>query len=214
MTSAFEKLPDEKKQRILAICIEEFAKNGYENTSTNRIIQRAGISKGLLFHYFKNKKGLFLYLVQHSIELIADKVYKKLQTFDQTDFFERIRQVSVIKMNVCLIYPNEYQILMKAILDTPKELQIEIEEINRSYYAKVQDANETYLFSYLKEEDLRPGLTKQFVIDYIMNVIDQLNRNMLQAYKGIEKELLVDPDPFLDQLNQYFDVIQYGVYRK
>ncbi|MTI56255.1 MAG: TetR/AcrR family transcriptional regulator [Geosporobacter ferrireducens] len=41
----------------------EFVEKGYDKASTDRIIQRAEISKSLLFYYFKNKKGLFLYLV-------------------------------------------------------------------------------------------------------------------------------------------------------
>ncbi|WP_257347089.1 TetR/AcrR family transcriptional regulator [Pseudalkalibacillus decolorationis] len=213
MNSAFDKLPDEKKQRILNICLEEFAMNGYENTSTNQIIKRAGISKGLLFHYFKNKKGLFMYLVDHSTRVISDNVYKKISTIEQTDFFERIKQITVIKMNLCLIYPNEYQIIMKGFIDTPKDLQEDMNHLYKKIYEDVYEANDKYLFAYLKDEDLRPGLTRKFVLDYTLNVMDQLNRSLLQAYKGKEQELLINPQPFLDQLNQYFDVIQHGVYQ-
>ena len=48
---------EEKKQKIYQAALEEFVEHGYQNASTNRITQRAGISKGLLFHYFKNKKN-------------------------------------------------------------------------------------------------------------------------------------------------------------
>ncbi|ANB57099.1 bacterial regulatory s, tetR family protein [Anoxybacillus sp. B7M1] len=52
MYSAFEKQPQEKRALIIKVAIEEFVKNGYEKASTDVITRRAGISKGLLFHYF------------------------------------------------------------------------------------------------------------------------------------------------------------------
>jgi AcrR family transcriptional regulator len=53
------KLPDEKRKRIISISMEEFLNNGYSGASTNTITSKAGISKGLLFHYFGSKKELF-----------------------------------------------------------------------------------------------------------------------------------------------------------
>ena len=45
--------------------------------ATNEIVKEADISKGLLFHYFKNKKGLFLYLYDYCIELYINEFYRK-----------------------------------------------------------------------------------------------------------------------------------------
>lgn len=64
LTEAFKKLSEEKQELILKVCIEEFAKNGYDHTSTDVLTSKAGISKGILFHYFKSKKNLYLYIVK------------------------------------------------------------------------------------------------------------------------------------------------------
>ena len=50
MTENFEKIPLEERQRILEICIAEFAEKGYERASTNAIVRTAGIPKGTLFY--------------------------------------------------------------------------------------------------------------------------------------------------------------------
>ena len=42
----------------------EFAEKGYDNASTNSIVDAVGTSKGLLFHYFGSKDA---YTWQHSI---------------------------------------------------------------------------------------------------------------------------------------------------
>nr|MBC8322798.1 TetR/AcrR family transcriptional regulator [Candidatus Neomarinimicrobiota bacterium] len=51
----FEKLPEEKKARIMNASISEFAEKDYETASMNTVVNQAGISKGSLFNYFKTK---------------------------------------------------------------------------------------------------------------------------------------------------------------
>ncbi len=55
----FKKLPPEKRELILQVSREEFVKKGYHGASTDIITQRAGISMGALFHYFKSKRDYF-----------------------------------------------------------------------------------------------------------------------------------------------------------
>ncbi len=65
MTSLFERIPEEKRNRILDAAVNEFANLGFENTNTNKIAARAGISVGSLFQYFENKEDIFLTTIQH-----------------------------------------------------------------------------------------------------------------------------------------------------
>ena len=53
----FEKLPCEKQTEIINAAIEVFGRNEYKKASTEEISRRAGISKGMLFYYYKNKKA-------------------------------------------------------------------------------------------------------------------------------------------------------------
>ncbi len=70
----FENLSEEKRQRILNAALGEFAAKGFEDASTNRIVQEAGISKGALFHYFGNKKKLFDYLMVFSASQVKEQL--------------------------------------------------------------------------------------------------------------------------------------------
>ncbi len=60
-------LPEEKKVQIMNAAFEVFGNNEYKRASTDLIAARAGISKGLLFYYFKSKKELYLYLLSYAI---------------------------------------------------------------------------------------------------------------------------------------------------
>ena len=70
MIEKFEKLDEEKRQNILRAALNIFAVKGYKDASTNKIVKEAGISKGTLFYYFKNKEGLYHYLIDYSLEVI------------------------------------------------------------------------------------------------------------------------------------------------
>lgn len=64
----FEKLEEEKKRSILEIAAEEFAQSGFSGASFNRIIERAGISKGAAYYYFDDKSDLFDTVISMGID--------------------------------------------------------------------------------------------------------------------------------------------------
>ena len=77
MNEKFFALPEEKRRRIVNAAMEVFGKNEYKRASTDDIAARAGISKGLLFHYFGSKKELYFYLYRHVERMVAEDVYKR-----------------------------------------------------------------------------------------------------------------------------------------
>lgn len=83
----FEELSQEKQRRIIDAGMEVFGRNEYKKANTEDIAAKAGISKGLLFYYFKDKKSFYMYLFQYCVEIITrmmdDEDYTKI-----TDFFE------------------------------------------------------------------------------------------------------------------------------
>lgn len=62
----FHKLEPERRQAILDAASEEFAANGFEGASYNRIIDGAGISKGAMYYYFADKDDLFRTVLDES----------------------------------------------------------------------------------------------------------------------------------------------------
>ncbi|MCP2328844.1 AcrR family transcriptional regulator [Hamadaea flava] len=59
------------RERILACAVELFAANGYDATSVQQVVARAGVTKGALYHYFGAKEDL-LFEIYHS--LLADQL--------------------------------------------------------------------------------------------------------------------------------------------
>jgi AcrR family transcriptional regulator len=44
---------------ILQAAVRLFARKGYEATSTREIVEAAGVTKPMIYYYFKNKEGLY-----------------------------------------------------------------------------------------------------------------------------------------------------------
>lgn len=59
----FYRLPDEKRERIMAAAEREFLENSFEAASINRIIKESAIPRGSFYQYFEDKKDIFLYIV-------------------------------------------------------------------------------------------------------------------------------------------------------
>lgn len=69
----FENLDSAQKEAFLSAAAAEFAERGYGSASVNRIVERAGSSKGQLYYYFQDKEDLFVTVLEAAIErLLAE----------------------------------------------------------------------------------------------------------------------------------------------
>jgi len=69
---AFDKIPEEKRKRILDVATTEFADYGFENTSIQQIAKKAEISVGSVYKYFENKEELFSMVVKESLSSLEE----------------------------------------------------------------------------------------------------------------------------------------------
>lgn len=62
----------DKKHQIIQAAIELFAAEGYEKTSINAICAHVGVSKGAVFHHFKNKEELLREVFIRMAQIISE----------------------------------------------------------------------------------------------------------------------------------------------
>lgn len=63
---------------ILAAAETEFATNGFAAARTESIAARANVVKGMIFHYFKNKEGLFEAVLERAYQPFSEALDKSL----------------------------------------------------------------------------------------------------------------------------------------
>jgi len=66
--SQWEEIRKQSREKILTAALELFAAQGYHNTSIEKIAQRAGVAKGLVYNYFPSKENLFEAVVENGLK--------------------------------------------------------------------------------------------------------------------------------------------------
>src|SRR3954466_6344054 len=70
MTPAVRMSAEDRRADVLRMAVAEFAKHGFEGTSTEDVARAAGISQPYLFKMFPTKKALFLALVEQGFSRV------------------------------------------------------------------------------------------------------------------------------------------------
>jgi len=213
--TAFERLSVERRQRILKTCLQEFAQKGYEKASTNAMVQALEIAKGLLFHYFGSKKGLYLYLWEHTARTFNEELLAHMRRTEgqKEDFFGRIRANTVVKLRTCLEYPTEYHFLMQSVSGLPREVEEDLSAVRERLYALFMQASTETGIGDLPPDNLRKGITRDRAVRFITMVLDQLTLDFLREYRGREIEILARPKHIAKAagLDEALDMIRYGI---
>lgn len=209
MYETFEKLPGSKKEQILQVCIEEFAQNGYKNASTNTIVKRLGISKGVLFLYFKNKRNLYLYLVEYLTIILVDDFFKcfpsegsgiSIDVFDNLGEYYKM----MIQEN-----PDYFLFMLGAFMNPPEDLKYDVENLHNK-------AHDTILNN-LNSKGFRKDIDMPMVVNLLHLISFFVGQMVLKEYKGGKDwtdEIKKDIENYAEIYAKYVDILKYGVYER
>lgn len=134
MHTKFTSIEPDKQARILNAAMKVFSQQGYEQASTNAIVQEAQISKGLLFHYFNNKKALYLYLYDYAVDNVVRDYYDKLDLAER-DLLLRLRQHARLKIAMIRKHPELFAFIVSAVNERSAEVREELDRRNRETIA-------------------------------------------------------------------------------
>ena len=81
----------EKKHKIMSIALHLFAEDGYVHTSIDKIATHAGISKGLMYTYFRSKDDLLREIIHKGAETMSANLFpENMSTEDLIDGVEKM----------------------------------------------------------------------------------------------------------------------------
>lgn len=201
MYEAFNKIKKEKQNKIINSAMEEFSKYGYEKASTNNIVANANISKGLLFHYFSNKQGLFDFLINYSFEVMINEINEKVN-WEEMDIFDRLKEIFMIKMKVSRKYPRIFH-FFNIILEYKSVEEIMKEERVSNLLSKIyfQDIDYTKF-----KEDIDPVKA--------LNIIKwTFEKYGDENLKKFQTDGLIDFDKISTEIDEYIDILRLAFYR-
>lgn len=204
MNDKFLELPEEKQNSILNAAMNVFAKYEYKKATTDEIVTKAGISKGLLFYYFESKKGLYLYLYKFAEHFLIAEMRKD---YDQTetDFFAMLINAQNIKVKIMKQYSDLFGFLMKAYLEKDSAVQTDMN-------CQFKDIITSSCALVLQRADLskfKESVSPKKVLDLIILLSDGIMRNRatepIDNLYAINDEYLI----YLDMMKQNFYKEEY-----
>lgn len=203
MISKFLKLEPEKRDRILNAAISEFAQKGYKNASTNEIVKEAGISKGLIFHYFKNKKQLYLFLYDYLMEIIGEEYFQK-SWLDEKDFLEKIRMASLAKLELFRRFPLIFKFFLTAYSETDDEVKEEVDVRSQ----KMIEISLPRIYDNVDMSYLREGVDRQKAIKLIVWALEGYANSKIPEFKTMDElgfsDLVTELATYLEILKKCF----------
>lgn len=137
----FEELSEEKRRRIIAACITEFSEYGYTGSSTNRMIRNAGISKGSLFQYFRNKEELYFYVLDCVIQELTEYLEPGSKALPE-ELFDRIIKYAELEFSWYIRNPEKGRLIIDASAGKDTAVCQKVEE---RYRLKGQDIYDSLL---------------------------------------------------------------------
>ena len=196
------------REQIIQAALDEFGNQGYENASTNRICRQAGVSKGLLFHYFPVKEDLFLAVLEQCLMDFQEdmRAFPLECTLFQPD---KIARFYGARMCFFAKHPNHYRILF----GLHSSMFAQVRERCRIRVEEVLGEKRKALQQLLSSCPVRPGICPEQALELVMLMSDSIMRKYLDEIwvnspGGNSKEAQA---MFQRELAQALQMLLYGM---
>lgn len=201
MNEKFFTLSKERQDTIINAALHIFAKYDYKKASTDEIAALAGISKGLIFHYFGSKKGLYLFLHEYAANFIMGEM-REYSDPSETDFFKLIVNSQTCKMSMLAKHPDCMTFILKAFYEDSPEVKSEID-------TTFGDIEKSTCESFLARADLSK-LKEDVSPEKLLNLILWFAEGFMRTRTPEE---LTDLEKLNDTYIEYLEMLRRLVYK-
>ncbi|MDG5815388.1 TetR/AcrR family transcriptional regulator [Chitinispirillales bacterium ANBcel5] len=205
MKKAFFNLRESKRLRIINSCVEEFSKYGYEQSSTDRIVKRAGISKGGLYEYISHKEELFLFIVEYvytKLYKFIDKVISSENKQLPPDILQRFRFVASVAIEFYIQNPEMILFIVKCNQIPHPDIGDKVHAIFLNHFEKLFTNIETDYLAYSFESML--DILRWFLMktrnDFVCNLSTDQNMDQLR-------------EVYLNEWDTILSMLKNGIYK-
>ena len=188
MNEKFFSLPEQKQQTIINAGYRVFSQNTYKNSPMSEIAAEAGISKSLLFHYFQNKKELYLFLWDQCAQMTIE-VLTRYGCYAQEELFVSMERGMRAKMDLIRRYPDMANFTIRAFYEKDPDISAAIQASYHRYFNLKSDAARLNL----DPEQFIPGLD-----------IPMMYREMYWASEGYLWEMVQRGDVDIERMERDF----------
>jgi AcrR family transcriptional regulator len=208
----FFNLPEEKRQQILQVAIDEFAENDYDSVSISRLVARAGIAKGSFYQYFADKEDLYGYVLGLMAE--AKTRFMSLDHPDpnHTGIFAYLRWMAEVGVAFQMAHPQLSKVAARAARGNffPRAFNVNVREQTQTFYRRLVEVGKA-------QGDIAPDVDPQVAAVMFDGALTGVSNYMLDKFASGEIVLKLDADDMFNmpEINAIFsaavDLLEHGM---
>jgi AcrR family transcriptional regulator len=113
---------DDRREQLLAVGLEFFGARAYGDVATAEVARHAGVSHGLLFHYFGDKRHYYLEVIRR----VAERLFSAQAAPDNTAIWERL----LVRLRGRVAFAERYTVAYKVLISGGNGADPEIEALS------------------------------------------------------------------------------------
>jgi AcrR family transcriptional regulator len=126
---------DARREQLVALGVDMFSERPFDEVSIDDIAAAAGISKGLLYHYFPSKRDFYVAVVRHS----ADEMQAITQTDPQLPPLERLSAGLDRYLEYVDTHARGYATVLRAGIGSDPEVAAIVEGVRAAMAGRILD---------------------------------------------------------------------------
>ncbi|TJX14180.1 TetR/AcrR family transcriptional regulator [Tissierella creatinini] len=194
-----------KRQQIIRSAMEEFGENTYGEASLNAICKNGNVSKGIIYHYFKDKDDLYLSCVAECFHRLTTFLNSQILSFNNVE--DDIKKYIDMRHRFFNENPDCSNIFFYALLQPPKHLVEEIKEIK----AELDRFNIGFYQQVLQNVKLKSDISREEAIEFFLMFQESFNHYFQDKTYGDSRKLF---DEHELKLSKLLKIIFYGIARE
>ena len=195
MNEKFYSLKKEKQDKMLNGAMQIFALYGYRHASTDEMVRVSGVSKGLWFHYFESKAGLYAFVASYGLKYAMIEL--SMRTVRQgADYFALRSEVEEGKMRMLDKYPYLPLFLDSIAREDDEEVVEMIKEPREKYAEQLQQLLLQADYAPLKAHD-----------DYLL-LIDMLNYTLEALLANGYRSPVFSKERYLTEVQKHIQALK------
>ena len=217
-SQTFFNLPDKKRGSFNRSCFRmNFLHLTIASASISRIVRETGIAKGSFYQYFRDKKDLYVYL----LNLVSDAKIALLEQSSppktKMDFYEYLSWLFDLSIEFDRVHPILSQLAYRAFYGNSSVRDPEIDKMKTAF----SDFVRQLVIKGIESGDIDADVDLEMAIFVVDTLTDAFNHKHISQITGITADVLAEKgsysfkvEPVRTSFNKLIQILKFGLSRQ
>lgn len=172
------------RDKLLKVAFEEIYQNGYHGTSIDKILKKASMNKGSMYHFFKSKKELILAIIDVHVDEYIKNKYGRILNQDE-NMIDAIMEVLTDKPSYNFCFGCRLNNLVHELSNQDDDFKKALEQSYFKFEAIFQEALDRGVKNGELKEDTDTKAVGMFILASIQGALTTAKKSQDSEYYDI-----------------------------